>query len=77
MIPPLWQKAKEELKSLLMKVKESEQVGLILDLQKIKITESGPTPSWQIDGKTTKTVTDFILGVSKITADGDYSHGIK
>ena len=57
--------------------RESEKVGLILDLQKIKITESGPTASWQIDGKTTKTVTDFILGVSKITADGDYSHGIK
>ena len=57
--------------------RESEKVGLILNLQKIKITESGPTPSWQIDGKTTKTVTDFILGVSKITADGDYSHEIK
>ena len=57
--------------------RESEEVGLILNLQKIKITETGPTPSWQIDGETTKTVTDFNLGGSKITAYGDYSHGIK
>ena len=68
----------EELKSLLMKVKEeSEKVGLKLNIQKTKILASGPITSWQIDGKTTKTVTDFILGGSKITADGDSSHEIK
>ena len=68
----------EELKSLLMKVKEeSENVGLKLNIQKIKIMASGPTPSWQIDGKTMKTVRDFIFLGSKITADGDYSHEIK
>ena len=70
--------SEEELKSLLMKVNEkSENAGLKLNIQKTKIMVSGPIISWQIDGKTTKTVTDFILGVSKITADGDYSHGIK
>ena len=62
MTPPLWRKAKEELKSILIKVKEeSEKVDLILNLQKTKNTEAGPTPSWQIDGKTMKTVTDFSL----------------
>ena len=68
----------EELKSLLMKVKEeSEIVGLKLNIQKTKIMESGPITSWQIDGETVETVTDFILGGSKITADGDCSHEIK
>ena len=68
----------EELKSLLMKVKEeSEKVGLKLNIQKTKIMASGPITSWQIDGKTMETVTDFILGGSKITADGDCSHEIK
>ena len=69
---------KEELKSLLMKVKEkSENVGLKLNIQKTKIMASVPITSWQIDGETMETVTDLILGVSKITADGDYSHEIK
>ena len=63
---------KEELKRLLMKVKEeSEQVGSKLNIQKTKIMASGPITSWQIDGETMKTVTDFILGGSKLTADGD------
>ena len=70
--------SKEELKSLLMKVKEeSDKVGLKLNIQKTKIMASGPITSWQIDGETMETVTDFILGVSKITADGDCSHEIK
>ena len=69
---------KEELKSLLMKVKEqSEKVGLKFNIQKTKIMASGPITSWQIDGETMETVRDFILGGSKITADGDYSHEIK
>ena len=69
---------KEELKSLLMKVKEeSEKVSLKLNILKTKIMASGPITSWQIDGKTVETVTDFILGGSKITADGDCSHEIK
>ena len=68
----------EELKSLLMKVKEeSEKVGLKLNIQKTKIITSGPITSWQIDGETVETVADFILGDSKITADGDCSHEIK
>ena len=68
----------EELKSLLMKVKEeSEKVGLKLNIQKTKIMASGPITSWQINGETTETVTDFILGGSKITANGDCSHEIK
>ena len=68
----------EKLKSLLMKVKEeSEKVGLKLNIQKTKIMASGPISSWQIDGETMGTVTDFILGGSKITADGDCSHEIK
>ena len=70
--------SEEELKSLLMKVKEeSEKVGLKLNLQKTKIMASGPITSWEIDGETMETVTDFILGGSKITADGEYSHEIK
>ena len=68
----------EELKSLLMKVKvESEKVGLKLNIQKTKIMASGPITSWQIDGVTVETVTDIILGGSKITADDDYRHEIK
>ena len=67
----------EELKSLLMKVKESEKVGLKLNIQKTKIMASGSMTSWQIDGETVETVTDFILGGSKITADGGCSHEIK
>ena len=70
--------SKEELKSFLMKVKEeSEKAGLKLKIQKTKIMASGPITSWQIDGQTMETVTDFILGVSKIIADGDCSHEIK
>ena len=70
--------SKEELKSLLMKVKEeSEKVGLNLNIQKTKIMASGPITSWEIDGETVKTVTYFISGGSKITADGDCSHEIK
>ena len=70
--------SKEELKSLLMKVKEeSETVGLKLNTQKTKIMASSPITSWQIDGETVETVADFILGGSKITADGDCSHEIK
>ena len=68
----------EELKSLLMKVKEeSEKVGLKLNIQKSKIMASGPITSWQIDGETVETVSEFIFGGSKITADGDCSHEIK
>ena len=68
----------KELKSLLMKVKEeSEKVGLKLNIQKTKIMASGPTTSWQIDEETVETVSDFILGGSKITADNDCSHEIK
>ena len=69
---------RKELKRLVTKVKEeSEKVGLKLDIQKTKIMASGPITSWQIDGETRETVTDFILGGSKITADGDCSHEIK
>ena len=67
MTPPLWQKVKEE----------SEKVGLKLDIQRTKIMASGPFTSWVIDGETVKTMSDFILGGSKITADGDCSHEIK
>ena len=78
MTPLLMAESKEELKSLLMKVKEeSEKVGLKLNIQKTKITASGPITSWQIDGETVETVAVFILGDSKITADGDCSHEIK
>ena len=70
--------SEEELKSLLMKVKEeSEKAGLKLNIQKTKIMASGPMTSWQIDGETIETVTDFILRSSKITAGGDCSHEIK
>ena len=67
----------EELQSLLMKVKESEKVGLKLNIQKTKIMASSPITSWQIDGETVETVSDFIFWGSKITADGDCSHEIK
>ena len=74
----LMAESEEELKSLLMKVKkESEKIGLKLNIQKIKIMASGPITSWEIDGETMETVTDLILGGSKITADGDCSHEIK
>ena len=70
--------SEEELKNLLMKVKEGrEKVGFKLNIQKTKIMASGPITSWQIDGETVETVRDFILGGSKITADGDCSHEIK
>ena len=74
----LMAEGKEELKSLLMKVKEErEKVGLKVNIQKTKIMASGPITSWQIDGETMETVTDFILGGSKINADGGCSHEIK
>ena len=74
----LMAESEEELKSLLMKVKEeSEKVDLKLNIQKTKIMASGPTTSWQVDGETVETVSDFILGGSKITADGDCNHEIK
>ena len=74
----LMAESEEELKILLMKVKEeSENVGLKLNIQKTKIMASGPITPWQIDGETMQTVADFILGGSKITADGDCSHEIK
>ena len=70
--------SEEELKSLLMKVKEeSEKVGLKLNIQKTKVMTSGPITSWEINGETVETVSDFVLGGSKITADGDCSHEIK
>ena len=78
MTPPLWQKSKKELKSLLTKVKkESEKVGLKLNIQKTKIMASGPITSWQIDVETVEIVAEFILGGSKITADGDCRREIK
>ena len=74
----LMEESEEELKSLLMKVKEeSEKAGLKLNIQKTKIMASGPVISWQIDGEIVETVADFILGGSKITTDGDCSHEIK
>ena len=74
----LMAESEEELKSLLIKVKEdSEKVGLKLNIQKTKIMTSGPITSWEIDGEPLETVSDFILGGSKITADGDCSHEIK
>ena len=77
-VTTLMAESKEALKSLLMKVKqESEKVGLKLNIPKTKIMASGPITSWQIDGETMETVRDLILGVSKITADGDCSHEIK
>ena len=75
--PPLWQKVKRNKRALLMKVKqENEKAGLKLNIQKTKIMASDPTTSWQIDWETIETMTDFILGDSKITADGDCSHEI-
>ena len=74
----LMAESEEELKNLLMKVKEeNEKVGLKLNIQKTKIMASSPITSWQIDGETVETVSDFIFGGSKITADGDCSHEIK
>ena len=74
----LMAESEEELKNILVKVKdESEKIGLELNIQKTKIMASSPFTSWQIDGETVETVTDFILGGSKITADGDCSHEIK
>ena len=78
MTPPLMAESEEKLKSLLMKVKEeSEKVGLKLNIQKTKIMASGPVTSWQIDGETVETVSDFIFGGSQITADGDFSQKLK
>ena len=78
MTPPLMAEIEEELKSILMKVKEeSEKVGLKLNIQKTKIMASGPVTSWEIDGETVETVSDFIFWGSKITAGGDFSHQIK
>ena len=75
---PLMAESEEELKSLLMKVKEeSEKVGLKLNIQKTKTMASGPITPWEIDGETVETVSDFIFGGSKITADGDCSHEVK
>ena len=74
----LMAESEEELKSLLMKVKEkTENVDVKLNIQKTKIMASGPITSWQIDGETVETISDFIFGGSKITADGDFSHEIK
>ena len=74
---PLMAESEEELKTLLLKLKEeSEKVGLKFNIQKTKIMASGPITSWQIDGETVETVSDLIFGVSKITADGDCSHKI-
>ena len=73
----LMAESEEELKSPLMKENESEKVGLKLNIQKTKIMASGPITSWEIDGETVETVSDFILWGFKITADGDYSHEIK
>ena len=74
----LMEESEKELKRLLMKVKEeSEKVGLKLNIQKMKIMASGPITSWEIDGEIVETVSDFILGGSKITADGDCSHELK
>ena len=78
MTPPLWADSEEELKSFLMTVKEeSEKVGLKLNIQKTKIMASDPITSWKIDGEAVETVSDFIFLGSKITSDGDCSHGIK
>ena len=73
----LMAESEEELKSLLLKVKETEKVGLKLNIQRTKIMASSPITSWQIDGETVETVSDFIFLGSKITTDGDYSHEIK
>ena len=75
--PPLWQKMKGTKKPLDERKEESEKVGLKLNIEKMKIMASGPITSWEIDGETVETVSDFIFGGSKITADGDCSHEIK
>ena len=77
MIPPLWAESEEELKSLLKLKEKSEKVDLKLNIQIMKIMTSGPITSWQIDGETVETVSDFIFLGSKITVDGDCSHEIK
>ena len=78
MTPPLWQKAKKNQRASWWKVKEeSEKAGLKLNIQKTKLMASGPITSWQIDGETVETVTDFIFLGSKITADGNCSHELK
>ena len=77
MTPPLWQKWRGTKKPLDESEEESEKVGLKLNIQKTKIIASGPTTSWQIDEETVETVTDFIFGGSKISAECDYSHIIK
>ena len=77
MTPPLWQKAKKNQRASWWKWKRSKKVGLTLNVQKTKIMTSCPITVWQIDGETVETVADFILGGSKITADGDCSHEIK
>ena len=78
MIPPFMAESEEELKSLLMKVKEeSEKADLKFSIQKSKMMASGPITSWQVDGETLETVSDFIFGGSKITTDGDCNHEIK
>ena len=78
MTPPLMAESEEELKSFLRKVKEeSEKAGLKLKIQKTKIMASGPITSWEIDGETVETMSDFIFGGSKFTADGDCNHEIK
>ena len=77
MTPPLWQKVKRNSKASWWRWKRSKKVGLKLNIQKTKIMASGPITSWQIDGETVETVSDFILGGSKITADGDCCHEIK
>ena len=78
MTPPLWQKVKRNYKTSWWKWKSRvKKIGLKLNIQKTKIMASGPITSWQIDGETVETVSDFIFGGSKITADGDWSHEIK
>ena len=78
MTPPLMAESEEELKSLMMKVKvKSEKVGLKLNIQETKIMASGPITSWEIDGETVETVSDYVFWDSKFTADGDCSHEIK
>ena len=76
MTPPLWQKVKKNQRASWWKWEESEKVGLKLSIQKTKVMASGPITAWQIDGETMETVKDFILGDTKITADGDCSHEI-
>ena len=76
MTPPLWQKAGRTKEPLDESKEESEKVGLTLNIQKMKILASGPITSWEVDGETVETVSDFILGGSKITADGDCNHEI-